>query len=209
VSVWLIPLAAGAILFLVGLPLLIWQVVRAVTAGTTEVEILGFKVKSPYASIVLIVIGGAFIWFSTDKLAEEGRLQVVDAKVAIDGRSGANVLEWTTTCPATVEVTGVIAATGRGTVTYEFIRQLGLDGQEEPSQHATVDFSGTKSVTVTDVVVIPFPEGTYYYQVVLHVVGPTERRSDAVGFTVTCDSDAEGMPPGMPPPPSIGVGPPG
>ncbi len=206
-SVWLVPMGVGAVLLVAGLPLLVWQVLRAVTAGSTEVEILGIKVKSPYVSLILIIVGTGVIWFSAEKLAEENRLQVVDANVSVDGRFGANVLEWHTPCPATVEVTGVISATGRGTVTYEFIRQIGIDGQETPTQPSTVDFTEAGSVSVTDQVVVPFPEGRYYYSDVLHVVGPTERRSEAVGFTVWCDPFTQPAPPGMPPPPS--VGPPG
>ena len=203
-SVWLLPLAVAGALLLVGLPLLVWQVIRAATAGSTEVEILGIKVKSPYVSIVLVIVGAGFVWFSAERLAEESRVQIVDAKVSVDGRFGPDVLYWHTPCPATVEVTGVISATGRGTVTYEFIRQIGIDGQETPTHTATLDFTEAGSRIVVDQVVVPFPVGTYYYSDVLHIVGPTERRSEPVGFTVWCDPDTEPAPPGMPPPPSVG-----
>ena len=202
-SVWLIPLAVAFVMLVVAIPLFVWQVLRAVTAGSTEVEFLGFKAKSPYVSFALLVFGAGMAWVSVEKLAEENRIQVVDAKVHVDGRYGADTLYWHTPCPATVEVTGVISATGRGTVTYEFIRQIGIDGQETPGRTYTLDFTEAGSRNVTDQVVVPFPEGEYYYSDVLHVVGPTERRSDPVGFTVWCDPNTERAPQGMPPPPSV------
>jgi hypothetical protein len=202
-SLWYVPLSLGVLMFLVGLPLIVWQVIKGVTTGVTEIEAFGIKVKSPYVSAAVLLAGAALVYVSVGRAYEDTAVKVGEAAVSVDGRSGPNTLDWHTPCPATVEVGGTISAVGRGTVTYQFLRKVGLNGQEEPSQIRSVDFTATGTIAVVDRVTVPVPEGQFYYTDTLRIISPSERRSEPVGFTVWCDPNAGTMPPGMPPPPSV------
>ncbi len=208
-SLWYLPLAAATVLFFVFTPILAWQIFKRVTGEPTEVEIFNVKIKTPYVSAAMTVIGIAGMVFVIPKIAAEGKVRVTAVELSLDGRTGPDTLDWHTRCPATVALTGTITAIGKGTVTYQFIRSIGTQGdQVTRTPAASVDFSGNKTATITDKVVVPFPEGRYYYTDVLKITDPGTRESDPVGFFVTCDQTAEPAPPEMGPPPNV-TAPPG
>lgn len=203
-SLWYLPLAAFVLIFLVFTPVLVWQITKRVTEGTTEVDAFGLKIKTPYASLAMSLVGIGGMVYVIPMISAEQKVRVTDVALAVDGRTGPNVLTWHTPCPATVTLSGTITALGEGTVTYRFIRSIGTQGdQVTRTPAATVDFGGRKTATVTDKVVVPFPKGTYYYTDVLKITDPGARETDPVGFTVWCDPTTKPAPQGMPPPPEV------
>jgi hypothetical protein len=202
-SLWYLLVAAGVVFCVVFTPVLVWQILRRVTSGSTKVSILGAKFESPYASLVMSLVGVALIAYAIPKISDEQRVRVTNVTLALDGRTGPDALLWRTLCPATVRLTGTITGHGRGTVTYEFVRRQGIDGAPVRSRSDTVDFDGKQSISVTDSVDVTPPEGRFYYTDVLKITDPGGRESEPVGFTVWCDPTTDRAPPGMPPPPTV------
>lgn len=202
-SLWYLLLIPSVLMLLLFGGVLAWQILKKVTGGDTEVEFLGFKAKSPYVSAVMCIVGAGLAYTSITQINEENRVRVVNVSLSVDGRTGANVLTWNTRCPATVRLTGSITAVGRGPVSYQFVRKQGLYGEERTTRPMIVNFDGPGTISVVDNVIVPFPEGQYYYTDALRIVDPGDRQSEPVGFTVWCNPNTPPPPEGMPPPPDI------
>ena len=188
--------------------LLFWQVIKRNNDSSSEVKFLGIEVKSPYISAVMFLVAVFLLYTSINQINAESKVRVTDVFLSVDGRTGPNVLTWNTPCPATVRLTGSISAVGKGTVSYQFVRKIGLYGDETPGRVMTVDFSGTGTIPVIDNVTVPFPEGEYYYTDSLKIIDPGNLQSEPVGFTVWCNPNTPPPPVNMPPPPDVDMPPP-
>ena len=150
-------------------------------------------------SLVVLVV------FMSQSQGQQNRVRVTDLSLSVkDGGIGPDALTWHTRCPVEVYLTGNISAIGEGTVAYEFIYKVGLDGIETPTGTMSVDFDGpSKTIPVTGKIVVSFPDGTYYQTAYLKITDPGDRQSEPVGFTVWCDIKAEPAPFGIHPPPIV------
>ena len=102
-------------------------------------------------------------------------------------------------CPITLQLEGNIAVTAPGTVSYRFVRILGLNEPERLDPVKTVTFDSPGNTKVIYEVTISIPEGEAYTGVMLEIVHPVNRRSNQVDIMVRCDPTLPEGPPGPPP----------
>lgn len=165
------------------------------------------KSRLPLGTIIAALIAGAatiiaaIITVNSSGSRENPPLVVTDASLAI-ADTGLYQSYYNVRCPITVRLEGNIAVTAPGTVSYRFVRILGLNEPERADPVKTVTFDSPGTTQVIDQVTINIPEGEAYTGVILEIIHPVNRRSNQVDITVRCDPTLPEGPPG--PPPDVG-----